>query len=493
MKTNAELTAEYFGIIDSLDGDVESRRHAHDYMKSSTAIVHHQVVDSTFVPRLFNQATYDAMKRVSETAHRILVKVIERYLADPSYREVFDFDERLVDLILIPRRYDAVLPFARVDTFLNEDDYTAKFCEFNGDGSSGMNENREITVSVAGTESFRRFVAAGHRIESCELFHAWIDDFIAIYATFENRVEKSRFAIVDYLENGVVDEFKLFARMFTQKGYPCVVADVRELSFDGSALRDKDGNRIDAIWRRCVTNDVMDHWDESQQMIDAVRAGKVALIGSFAGHIVHDKQIFSALYDPRTEAFLTPEEIAFVRETVPRTAFLDDAHIDLAEVRANKDAWIIKPTDAYGARDVYAGCAKTQAEWDDLVDRFANGEAGHPFLVQNSIQPYKTDTLPPDTGIDGLADDEVSSEPARYNNLNGLYLYNGRFQGVFSRLGPLPTISKDMKGITAATIWVDCVTAEDEEEAENCAAASPFPPAGVTGQVVIDPYGCGAN
>ena len=50
-----------------------------------------------------------------------------------------------------------------------------------------------------------------------------------------------------------------------------------------------------------------------------------------------------------------------------------------------------------------------------------------------------------------------------------------------------------MKGITAATIWVDCVTAEDEEEAEDCAAASPFPPAGVTGQVVIDPYGCGAN
>ena len=46
-------------------------------------------------------------------------------------------------------------------------------------------------------------------------------------------------------------------------------------------------------------------------------------------------------------------------------------------------------------------------------------------------------------------------EPVPYNNLNGLYLYNGRFQGVFSRLGPLPTISKENQGMTAATIWVD--------------------------------------
>ena len=58
-------------------------------------------------------------------------------------------------------------------------------------------------------------------------------------------------------------------------------------------------------------------------------------------------------------------------------------------------------------------------------------------------------------GIDQLADDEVSDAPKLYNNLNGLYLYDGVFQGVFSRLGPLPTISKDMQGMTAATIWVD--------------------------------------
>ena len=237
--------------------------------------------------------------------------------------------------------------------------------------------------------------------------------------------------------------------------YDDVVADVRELSFDGEALHDKDGQRIDAIWRRCVTNDVIDHWDDSQELLNAVRAEKVALIGSFAGHIVHDKQIFKVLFDERTLEFLDGDEISLIEETVPMTAFLDDDYINVPQIRANKDEWIIKPTDHYGADDVYAGCYVSQEEWEGLIDKFANGRAGSPFIVQRYIRPFKTETLPPDTGIDQLTDDEVSDAPKLYNNLNGLYLYDGVFQGVFSRLGPLPTISKDMQGMTAATIWVD--------------------------------------
>ena len=43
---------------------------------------------------------------------------------------------------------------------------------------------------------------------------------------------------------------------------------------------------------------MLEFWDESQALIEAVKAQKVALIGSFAGHIVHDKQIFEALFNP---------------------------------------------------------------------------------------------------------------------------------------------------------------------------------------------------
>ena len=455
MSYNADYTREYFAIMESLQGDVPGRRAAYQYLQGSTAIVHHQVVAASFVPRLFDAGTYRIMKETAETAHRILVKVIERYLADPEYRRAFDFDPRLEELICLPRGYDSVLPFARVDTFLNEDDFRCKFCEFNADGSSGMNENREITTSVAQSKTFEEF-ANRHHVEGCELFESWVDKFLDIYATYERRVESPRIAICDYLENGVVDEFHIFAEKFREAGVECVVADVRELSFDGEVLTTPDGLPVNAIWRRSVTNDVLEFWDDSQDLINAVRARKVALIGAFSGHIVHDKQLFEVLFAPETQAFLTEEEIAFVEETVPMTAFLNDDQVNIDQIRANREEWIIKPTDHYGADNVYAGCEVSQEEWERVIDEFANERAGYPFIVQRYIRPFKTDTLPPDRGINEAPDGAVESEPVPYNNLNGLYLYNGHFQGVFSRLGPHPTISKTNDGMTAATIWVDC-------------------------------------
>lgn len=453
MLTDTQLTEEYFATAESLGGDIAGRRAAYAYMQQSSAIVHEKVVASSFIPRLFNDESWEALRDVAETTHGILCKVIERYLADPGYRHVFTFDERLEELILLPRGYRDVLPFARIDVFLNEDTLACGFCEFNGDGSAGMNENREISLSIEGSATYRAF-AKKHALEACELFDSWVSEFIRIFEGSERYVEGARFAICDYLECGVVDEFKVFAERFARAGYPCTVCDVRDLRFDGDVLRDAEGMPVHAIWRRSVTNDVIAHWDESQDLIEAVRAEKVALIGSFAGHLVHDKQIFEALRHPATKAFLTDEENAFVERCVPRTLFLDESEIDLAEVIADKDAWIIKPTDNYGAKDVYAGVSSTQEEWEGLVHRFANGASGAPFIVQTYLTPYKTRTLPPDEGIEALSDDEVDRTGALYNNLSGLYLYNGRFQGIFSRLGPLPTISKELRGMTAATIRV---------------------------------------
>ncbi len=454
MDTNADYTRDYFDIINSLNGDVASRRAAYNYIQSSTAIVHRRIIDSSFVPRLFNQKTYDVMKQTAETMHRILCRVITRYLDDESYRSVFHFDPRIAELILLPGGYDSILPFARVDTFLNEDTYEVSFCELNGDGSAGLNENREVTNAIKNSATMREF-AANHHVQGCNLFLPWVDHFLRIYDTYQHKVEHPRIAICDYLENGVVDEFYVFQRLFNERDVPCTVCDVRKLRFDGTALRDDNGERIDAVWRRSVTNDVLTFWDESQDFIAAVRAEKVALIGSFACFIVHDKQLFEVLYKPETHAFLTPEEIDFISRTIPQTMFLNDDTCDIESIRAHKDDWIIKPTDHYGADNVYAGCEVTQKRWEELIDAYSNERAGYPFLVQRYIVPFQTETLPPDIDINDLPDDQVSSTPKLYNNVNGLYLFDGVFQGVFSRMGPNPTVYKENEGMTAASMWVD--------------------------------------
>lgn len=454
MKSNSEYTSAYFEILDELDGDIPSRRDAFNYMLNSTAIVHHEVVASTFIPRLFNQRTYDTMKEASELTHRILCKVMQRYIDDPGYREIFDFDDRLKELILIPRGYDSILPFARIDIFLDEDDYSVRFCEFNGDGSAGMNEDREIVNSIKGSATLRTFME-GHSVQQSAIFEPWVDAFLDIYSTYVHKVENPRIAICDYLENGVVDEFDYFAGLFKARGFECKVCDVRSLAYNGKNLLDENGNVIDAIWRRCVTNDVLEFWDDSQALIEACKNESVALIGSFAGHIVHDKQIFDVLMNQKTLDFLTAEEIGFLEGAIPATDFLDEAYVDLDLIKDNKDEWIIKPSDHYGADEVYAGCEVSHGKWVELIDEYANGRAGISFIVQRFVHPFKTQTLPPDTQIDSLPDGAISDVPHLYNNLNGLYVFDGRFNGVFSRLGPHPTISKKNEGMTAATLWVD--------------------------------------
>lgn len=455
MTKNAEYTEEYLQIVRELDGDVPGRRAARAFVENSNAVLFDKVVTSTYVPRFYDRTTYEAFKYTAETTHGILCKVIQHYLDDPSYREIFDYDPRIAELILIPRGYPDYLPIMRMDVFTNEDDLSCGFIEFNSDGTSGMTEDRTMNASFAGSRAMAEFKRR-HEVRQSDLFDALVEELIRIYDTYERKVEHPHWAMVDYLEMATMGEFREYCRCFAQHGVDCTIHDVRDLTYDGKVLRGRNGVRIDAIWRRTVSNDLLEHWDESQAYLDAVRDGNVALIGSFAGHIVHDKQIFEALRNPRTHEFLTPEEVAFVKERVPQTCFLDSRYVDLDEVRATKDKWIIKPTDHYGSSDVFAGLMQTQEEWESLIDRFADGAAGDPFLLQTYLYPHRTQQLVPSRDILSMEDDEVPFVEKPYGNLNGLYLFNGKFSGVFSRMGPNPVISELRGDPVAATMWVDC-------------------------------------
>ena len=455
MSKNDAYTQEYLDIIESLQGDIPGRKAAFSYMENSTATVHYIQAESSFVPRLFDRATYDTMSYIATTSHTIATKVMAHYLEDSAYRSLFTYDERMADLIMIPRRYDALLPFARFDIFMDEHTFQGGFCEWNGDGSSGMNEDRELAQSLAQSATFKEF-ARRHTVQTSDLFNPWVKEFISIYNTFENKVAHPTIAIMDYMENAVVDEFKVYAQHFNRAGYPCFIEDVRKVRYKDGILRGAAGQRIDAVWRRAVSNDLLAHWEESQDFISAVRDGAVALIGSFAGHIVHDKQIFEALYWDETRTFLTQEECDFVDAWVPFTTFLHEDHIDLGKVSSTKDEWIIKPTDQYGAHDVYAGKDLAQPEWDALIERLTRETKKGSFLVQRFLTPYRTPVLPICNDMLSRDDKDIPRAYALYHNMPGLYTFNGKFAGVFARLGPNTIISQPQGDLTSSVLWVDC-------------------------------------
>lgn len=455
--------------LSSDEGFADAMRAA-TYMESSTAIVHGEVTPCTLVPRLFDGATKTAMDFAATTMHSVLGKVIDRYLSDSSYRALFEFDPRLKELILLPCNRSTIAPFARYDIFLDERTGDFVFCELNADGSSGMNEDREVARAVQSMATFERF-SCNHEIEGNELFESWIDTFLEICSKTEANGKRPdienpglpcrntpHVAICDYLECATTSEFEAYRDAFTKRGIACSICDVRDMRILDGRLCAPNGQAVDAVWRRCVTSDILSNWDESQAFIDSARQGLAIFVGGFAGHIVHDKQIFRVLHAPQTRAMLSSDESEFVERRVPLTTFLDDGSIDLDAVKRNREQWVIKPTDGYGADEVYLGIEKTDEQWKRLVDAYANRRAGRPFLVQRFVEPFRTSTIPMAEVARTAENREASTSPSArsYANLSGLYVYDGQFKGVFSRLGPNHIVTGLAGGLTAATFWVDC-------------------------------------
>lgn len=293
----------------------------------------------------------------------IFEKVIQKYLDDPEYRKQFPFSKALEELILLPVDYPTAVPVCRIDIFYNEENGQFKFCEFNTDGTSAMNENKvldDILYMNNAWMHFEKKVPA----KRFELVDSWVDAFMETYHSGKNAKENPYVAIVDFLDKAYLREFYVFERHFRSKGIEAEVCDIRHMTYRDGKLYTPTGHAADVIYRRAVTADVMNYYDEIQDFIQAVKDGCVCLIGAFKTQIVHHKAICQVLVHPMTQAVLTAEENRFIAEHLPKTMELDKLNEnDLEEIWKDKDTWIIKPVDSYAAKGVYAGIDYSHKEW----------------------------------------------------------------------------------------------------------------------------------
>ncbi len=408
-----------------------------EYIKNSTAKYHGRVVRTLAIPKVFDKKTVEHFKSISETTHQILTKVISEFLKNEEFRKNFDFDNTLQELILTNAEYECMLPVARVDIFYNEETGDFKFCEINTDGSSAMNEDRELNNSLKVTSAYNN-LKDQYGFSSFELFDSFVKDFEEIYSTFKNRKTKPNVAIVDFLDHGTVNEFEQFRLAFERAGYSCEICDIQNLIYENKVLKTPLGMVVDAIYRRAVTCDIMDNYNEVSDFIDAVRDCSVCLVGSFRTQVAHSKILFKVLSDPSLLGFLTDFEKDFVEAHFPKTFELksDSKLFDLNNVYNNKNKWIIKPVDSYASYGVHAGVeCESDEEWIGYIkEALDNG-----YIIQEFVIPFKT------YNTDFENDYECS-------NLTGLFLYNGHFRGIYSRVSKTEIISTQYSEMTLASV-----------------------------------------
>lgn len=435
---------EYYKQLtdENFEESINSAKILQHYIKTYTARYHGYYVHTLYMPKMFTEKMADYFNEISSVMYGILEKVIHEYQNNSEYRKLFGFEERLERLILRPNHYGCALPIARIDIFFNEDDFSFKFCEFNADGSSAMNEDKELNQAIKLTSTYNEFIKK-YNVRTFELFNSWVKAFMDIYRTYDRAVENPYVAIVDFFNGDISREFTTFKKAFEDNGIECEICEITELRYEDGKLLSPAGRQINAIYRRAVTCDIMRNYDKVLPFIHAAENNDVCLIGDFKTQVIHNKIVFKVLHDDMTSAFLTDEEVQFIKEHIPYTASLTQEQVKKHDVLNTKDKWVIKPEDSYASKGVYAGVeGMTDEEWEkEVMENIDNH-----YLLQEYCEPYAT------WNIDITHDENAKYK--KYSNITGIYMYGGEMAGLYSRIAKNSIISTQYSEMSLPTIIV---------------------------------------
>ncbi|HXG66085.1 MAG TPA: hypothetical protein VNO70_13365, partial [Blastocatellia bacterium] len=215
-----------------------------------------------------------------------------------------------------------------------------------------------------------------------------LNALLTIYSTVRGNAERPNIGIVDYRGLPTQREFELFKEFFEAQGYRTAIADPRDLELREGKLYDKDF-RIDLVYRRVLTTELLEKADECRAFIESYRQGAAVFVNSFRTKYVHKKMLFGILTDERHQHYFTEAEQQAIRNHVPWTRRLQDArttHGDkeialLEYVRANRDHLVLKPNDDYGGHGIYIGWETEEGAWHQAIETALGGD----YLVQERV------------------------------------------------------------------------------------------------------------
>lgn len=419
-----------------------------DYVKTyeavgnSNAVYKGKQLPYLYYPTIYSEDDLKIFNQMTESIFHIVNKSIEIYLKHPEVRYIWDFEPRLEELIVLPHRYKANVPMGRFDFFYYPDGHY-KFCELNTDGTSAMNEETPLSDILMDSYAMKYF-RENYKIERYELYQSWVDEVASIYEEFvQGGGEKSNqpyVIIMDFMSKGSPHEFEAFKEVFLSSGFDCDIVSPDALIFKDGRLYYGD-KKIDIIYRRLVTRDMMDRYDELQPLIQGIKANETCIIGSIKSQIVHTKKYFEALHHDVVRQYFTEDEQAYIDAHIPYTkALVMDDNFEMY-VR-EKDRYIIKPVDYYASKGVYAGKEFDPQSWKDLL--VSSMEVG--YIIQEFCGKSVNENL--------YFHEDGSFEIATVNNITGLFMYNEKMKGLFTRAGFNAVISDLNDGYSLSSLVV---------------------------------------
>ena len=213
---------------------------------------------------------------------------------------------------------------------------------------------------------------------------------------------------------------------------PTLVADPRQLEWDGKRLAAKD-KKIDLVYRRVLINDIVAKPVECSALVKAYTTGAVCVANNFRCKIPHVKAFFAVLTDEQNGSLFSLSERELIRSHIPwtrvvadvKTAYYGQTIELLAFTRKRRENLVLKPSDEYGGSGVTLGWETSEPAWDEAIERALTAKNGA-WIVQERI-PIRREVFPyiaPAGGVD-YRDMLVDFAP---------YLFRGKLCGFLTRL-----------------------------------------------------------
>jgi uncharacterized circularly permuted ATP-grasp superfamily protein len=341
------------------------------------------------------------VRLVAETIAAIAERLTTAALEDESLFRQFHLRPEEERLVRLTTGYGPASTASRLDAFLLPE--SLKFTEFNGESPAGPGYSetmsdifRELPVMP---EFEKRF-----EVHSYPLTAKLLDALVTSYVDWGGNTQRPQMAIVDWKEVPTWSEFEILQERFEKMGVPVVVADPRELEFDGKRLAAK-GKKIDLLYRRVLISDIVRRPSECEALVKAYTAGAVCVANNFRCKIPHVKAFFAVLTDGQNAGLFSEEERDLIHRHVPWTRVVDDVKTEydgeavelLKHVREHQMELVMKPSDEYGGKGVTLGWEVDKKHWERAIDEALPGgkqaqESGC-WIVQERI-PMRRGVFP---------------------------------------------------------------------------------------------------
>ena len=371
----------------------------------------------------------ERVRTVAETIADLGERITLAALDDKQLFAQLHLREEEERLARLPTGYGRASTASRLDAFLLPN--SLKFAEYNGESPAGAGYAETLADIFRELPMMGKF-AQMYDVHSYPLSAKLLDALVMSYLDWGGSSAKPQIAIVDWNDVPTLNEFEILQERFERMGIPTLIADPRELEWDGKSLAARD-IKIDLVYRRVLINDIVAKPAECSALVKAYSSNAVCVANNFRCKIPHVKAIFAVLTDEQNGSLFSHTERELIRKHIPWTRVVADvgtAHygqsIDLlAFIRKERENLVLKPSDEYGGSGVTLGWETGEADWDIAIERALSAKNGV-WIVQERI-PIRREIFPyiADLGKVDYRDMLVDFAP---------YLFRGKLCGFLTRL-----------------------------------------------------------